>query len=379
MKLTKPIWLGESYKSVTSALFALCFLFSFTFYLVGVELYFTFVFDLLIFSSIFLFKTTRGFTLIVIFLLAYISYHFLYVHYFFGSAHFRDLLLSLKFILYFTILSGLVKREIVSVEYFSKGFLFLMGFFLVKYSMAHIMGDRRPPLYTENNFEMCFLSVLYLVYVFFGKSNGWKFILFSLVIVLSGSRSAILCLVLIYLYQFRPFYKINLIQLLKLGALFVIGSLALLIIMSRMTSGGLEGVDRYVFFMVFVENLSGWGLKELLLGNSPLTPLTPASCEQLSYYQSLFSRVSDGVCYPLILHLFWLRVFLEHGLLVILILCILTICILKSKGFDNRAAFFTLGIISVNGLSVSAFSSSIIFFSLIVIVLMKPLHEYRLK
>lgn len=375
MKLTKPLWLGESYKLLTSMIFLICFLLSFSFYLMGVELYFTFVFDLLIFLSVLLFKTTRLFSVLIVLLLSYIFYHIIYVYYYFGGAHLRDLFLSLKFTLYFLVLCSIFKREIITKEYFSFGFLVLLAFFFVKYSVAHLMGDSRPPLYTENNFEMCFLSVFYLVYVYLGKSNGWKFILFSSVILLSGSRSAIICLLLLYLYQFRPFYKISFIQLLKLLALFIMGALVLMVIMSRMTAGGLEEVDRYIFLMVFFDNISDWGVKEYLVGNSPLTPLASTSCLQLSYYQSLFSKVSDGVCYPLILHLFWLRVFMEHGLVAIIGVCLLLLSILKKKGLDTRGSIFILALISVNGLSVSAFSSSIIFFSLIIIALMKPFNE----
>lgn len=377
MKLNKPIWLGESYKLTTSAIFIVCFLLSLSFYLLGVELYFTFVFEILIFMSVLLFRTTKSSSIIIFVILSYALYHIFYVYYFYDSSYFRDLFLSLKFVFYFLILCCVFRREIISESYFSRGFVFLMLFFLIKYLVAHAMGDRRPPLYTENNFEMCFLSVLYLVYVYLGKSNGWKFTLFLIVIVLSGSRSAILCLVLLYLYQFRPFYKVSLLQLVKLVALCFIGVVALFIIMSRMTSGGLEAVDRYIFLMVFIDNLSDWGIKEYFFGNSPLTPLTAASCQQLTYYQSLFSENNQGVCYPVILHLFWFRVILEHGLLMVLSIFALVFQILKSKGIDNRGVFFCMAIISVNGLSVSAFSSSIIFFSLIIIALMKPLNKYK--
>ncbi|MBB1295362.1 hypothetical protein [Pseudoalteromonas sp. SR41-4] len=375
MKLTKPLWLGESYKLLTSMVFLICFLLSLSFYVMGVELYFTLVFDLLIFSSVLLFKTTRLFSVLIVLLLSYILYHIFYVYYYFSAAHLRDLFLSLKFTLYFLVLCSIFKREIITKEYFSFGFSALLAFFFVKYTVAHLMGDSRPPLYTENNFEMCFLSVLYLVYVYLGKSNSWKFILFSSVILLSGSRSAIICLLLLYLYQFRPFYKISITQLLKLLALFIIGALTLMVIMSRMTAGGLEEVDRYIFLMVFFDNISDWGVKEYLVGNSPLTPLSSSSCLQLSYYQSLFSKVSDGVCYPLILHLFWLRIFMEHGLVAIIVTFLLLVSILKQKGLDTRGSIFILALISVNGLSVSAFSSSIIFFSLIIIALMKPFSE----
>ncbi|MEI8605386.1 hypothetical protein [Pseudoalteromonas sp. B160] len=66
---------------------------------------------------------------------------------------------------------------------------------------------------------------------------------------------------------------------------------------------------------------------------------------------------------------------MEHGLVAIIVTFLLLVSILKQKGLDTRGSIFILALISVNGLSVSAFSSSIIFFSLIIIALMKPFSE----
>lgn len=370
MQIKGPVYLGVNYKRLLLFIFTLCFVLAYVFSLLGTELFFTFIFDLLILSSIVFFKTTRLGLILIFSLTLYLLYHIYFTYFEYGGGAFRDLFLSVKFLIYFVILISVCKRSVIEPEDVSKGIKILFVFFLIKYISAHLMGVSRPPLYTENNFEMCFLSVIYFINVYIGKANRKTFFIFLLIIILSGSRSAILGLLLIYIYQFKPFTGLSIKQILRLCFFSIVGLIALGVIISRMTVDGLEGVDRYVFLLIFLENLSDWGVKEYLIGNSPLTPLSSTSCQQLLYYKDLFSKNLQGVCYPLILHLFWLRVIMEHGFLMIIIIAALTYYVLRTKGIDNRGSLFCIGIVSVNGLSVSAFSSSIVFFSLIIIGLM---------
>lgn len=373
MLIKSPFLLGENFRKLICWIFLVCFLLSTSFYILGIELYFTILFDAFIFSSLIFFKTSRKGTFILLGLGSYLFYHLAYVYINFGTTHFRDLFLSIKFVLYFIILISIYRRQLLSAELFSKYFNVLLFMFLIKYVIARALGDSRPPLFTENNFEMCFLSVLYITYVYVNGSSKLKFFLLLIVVVLSGSRSAILGLLIIYIYQFKPFSSINLYQFIRLLSLGVVGFIVILVVLSRMGSSGLEGVDRYIFLLVFIDNIYDWGVKEFLFGNSPLTPLKAGSCQQLSFYQSLFSRSSEGVCYPVILHLFWFRVILEHGVVIVILSSLLIFYVLRQKGFNTRYALFCIALISVNGLSVSAYSSSIIFFSLVIISLLNRL------
>lgn len=351
------------------------FLASFMLLFIGRLPHFTNLFDLFILSSVVFFKTNRKQLIISLCLVLYVGYHTVYVLNVYSSSYLRDLFLSIKFIIYFIILLFISKRMLISVESYKKGVEILLVFFISKYLIARVLGDSRPPLYTENNFELCALSILYLAYVFLGGASKLKFALVAAIIIISGSRSAVLGLVVLYVYQFKPFSGMSLSQIIKIAFLGIVGVLAAFILLARMGSNGLESIDRFVFMLVFIDNVSLWGVKELLLGNPPLTPLLPESCNQLSFYKVLFSKANENVCYPLILHSFWLRVVLEHGLLIVPFIFITLSIILKSKGFNNRFCLYCFSLIAINGLSVSAFSSSLIILSLVIIALLEPVNE----
>lgn len=369
--------LAKTYQFLLVLVLCLLFVTSFLLLLVGRLPNFTNLFDLFVLSSVVFFKTNRKQIVLASLLLLYVTYHVFYVLNFYTVAHLRDLALSLKFVIYFIILLLISRRMIISVESYKKVVELLLVLFIVKYIITRIFGDSRPPLFTENNFELCALSVLYLAYVFLGGASKFKFVLISFIIIISGSRSAVLGLVILYVYQFNPFSGMSFVQIVKMLFLIIIAALATLIMLSRMGSSGLESIDRFVFMLVFIDNVSVWGIKELLIGNQPLTPLLPESCSQLNFYKDLFSRVDGKVCYPLILHSFWLRVVLEHGLVVVPFIYIMLSTILKTKGFDNRFCFYCFSLVAVNGLSVSAFSSSVVILSLVVLALLEPVKELK--
>ncbi len=71
-----------------------------------------------------------------------------------------------------------------------------------------------------------------------------------------------------------------------------------------------------------IQQQIGLGGSSLLVQST--TPLLPASCADLSYYQTLFSYAGDGRCYSVILHSFIMRVIYDHGIIgfAFLIFCL---------------------------------------------------------
>ncbi|QTL36101.1 hypothetical protein [Pseudoalteromonas viridis] len=375
--MPKSMSLTTYYEAAVVLFLTSAFLVSLGMFLIGVNVDFTSYFDLFIISSLLFFKTSREMLLCTLLLIAYLFYHFWYVAYNSELVYLRDLMISLKFIVYFIIISLICKREVISIEHFKAGFELVFMFFMIKYAVGRALGDLRPPLYTENNFEICFLSLLYIFYVYLGASNKFKFFLFVVVILLSGSRSGILGLAAIYVYQFKPFSGMSLKQIFKITVLGLIGLIVVAVFLSRMTAGGVEEVDRYIFMLVFFENVQEWGFKEIMIGNAPLTPLLDQSCQRLNFYQVLFSQADKETCYPVILHSFWLRAVMEHGILSFFVIYFLTRKILITKGVKNRDAFFCFSLIAINGLSVSAFSSTLIMFALVIICLLESVKDYE--
>lgn len=375
VKVLKSISLTSYFKAAVMFFLTVAFLASLGLFIVGVSIDFTAYFDIFIILSLVFFKTSREMLICALLLIAYTFYHVWYVVYYYEFSYLRDLLISLKFIIYFIIIALICKREIISIEHFKTGFEIVFLFFLIKYAIGRAMGDHRPPLYTENNFEICFLSLLYMFYVYLGASSKFKFLLFVLVILLSGSRSGILGLAAIYVYQFKPFSGMSLMQIVKISILALLGLVVVAVFLARMTEGGFQEIDRYVFMLVFFENVQNWGVQELIVGNPPLTPLLEESCQRLNFYQVLFSKANEGACYPVILHSFWLRSIMEHGILFLLIIYFFIRKILMIKGVNNRDAFFCFSLVAINGLSVSAFSSSLIVFAFVLICLLESVKD----
>ena len=297
-------------------------------------------------------------------------YHFSYVVLEYDSRYILDLFISIKFLIYFCFFCMVSKSNVITISSFKKIFITLLWIFLLRYLIGRVLGEPRPSLYTENNFELCFLLMLYLTAIYYKLVTFKNFVLIGFIIIISGSRSAILGFFIIYLYQFKPWQSNSFTNtLFKISLAIIVVSAIGGMILSRMSSNGLEGVDRYVFLMVFIENIHHWDILKYLIGNPPLTPLYEQSCTQLSFYKDLFGRGDPTVCYPVILHSFWLRVILEHGFLFIGLIFTIFIMLFSFKGYDKGFTLFLFAIVAINGLSVSAFNSSFVSLGLLLILL----------
>lgn len=347
------------------------FLISFVFMFLDRSVHFILAFDLFISLSILFFRINLSSFIQLILVVLYLFYNVSFVLLNYGPEYLRDLFITIKFLIYFSILLCIYRQEVISRDSLNRIVNILLFLFMVKYVIMRVLGEPRPSLYTENNFELCFLSILYIVNVYSGYSSKFKFLILVSIILISGSRSAVLGLFLIYLYEFKPLKGsiVNLtVKLIFLGML--LGILGF-VIMSRMTAGGVEEVDRYVFLMAFIQSVKQFSFLELLIGAPPLTALAPEICQRLEFYQPLFSSVDPNTCYPVILHSFWFRIILEHGIVFTSIFLILIFKVLLSKGFSVRISLYVLALLGINGLSVSSYNSSIIFMALIIISLMK--------
>lgn len=329
--------------------------------------------DLLIICVLpFVFRSnTTGITFASLIIL-YIFYFISYVLLFIGSNFIADAAVTLKFLIYLSLFFMIARSEKLTVCELKVIFLTLMWLFLVRYLVGRILGYERPALYTENNFELCFLLIIYVTSYYFRLVGVKSFLIIGFIILLSGSRSAILSYFIVYLYQFKPWKSVNFsVLFFKILILISVISIVAMVLLMRMSSNGIEGVDRYVFMMIFFQNIMEWGVWEYLVGNPPLTPLLPNSCAQLSFYQALFSKGDPSICFPVILHSFWFRLILEHGLLLVIFLSVSFIVLFSIKGYQKSFAITLFAMIALNGISVSALNSSMIALSIFIILLIK--------
>ncbi|OLS52116.1 O-antigen ligase family protein [Rhodovulum sulfidophilum] len=279
-----------------------------------------------------------------------------------------DIILSFKPFIYLIILCFSRPRGAsVSLDTLEKMFKYLLLAFLVKYLVAkEVMGIPRPGLFTENNFELPFLLVLFIFLSRRGRlrSQLWVLLLFAVILV-SGSRSGFLGLVAALITSARQ-GSTRLIM-----ALFVAPMLLLSVLVFMDTRigdlGDLGRIDRLIFMTRFLEELERFDLWNYAVGWGPMTPLSNITCERLAFYDSLFSAGNPNVCYPVVLHVFYFRMILDHGILGLIFLIAGFYMTMRSSGLSRSLAFAILIQGIINGLSVSGLGNTYFFLALVLV------------
>lgn len=268
-----------------------------------------------------------------------------------------DFLLIYKAYIYIIFLSLYINKEIYTKESIRFLFFALLLFLLVKYSYSRALNlSDRPGLYTENNFELILLIILYyLTSINFSKNNLFYFAIITMIVVLSGSRSGFLALICVYFFVFIK--DINYKTLISFFILLIIISIAYYLFLERLGGGTIEDIDRYKFLMVFLSEIENWNIINYAFGSKPITPLHFNSCSYLGYYQSLFSYSGDGSCYSVILHSYLIRAFFDHGLIGALTPFLFIWYALHKVGYTKKQTTCLILIIILSGFSVSALNS----------------------
>ena len=274
---------------------------------------------------------------------------------------FSDFFIAYKSFFYVVLLGFFIGKDKLTSNnllmiFLSCAFLFLLKYAAAKFLSSDILIANRPGIFYENNFELIFLLIIYLISSPHLGRYGWlAFLTVLTIVMLSGSRSSMLAfLVVSFVIYFKKFDVRMLLYLLILPAVvyFFYG-----IFQSRLSGAELEGIDRYNFLMIFFDEIKGWGVFNYLFGSWPMTPLSPASCNALSYYESLFGSVGDGTCYSVILHSFLLRILFDHGILGLIFLIAFVWYGLARVNYSVGYRLGVVGVLLASGLSVSSMNS----------------------
>jgi hypothetical protein len=267
-----------------------------------------------------------------------------------------DFIQAYKAYFYLLGLAFFVRRRLFDGPRLARVMTVLVAAFFVKYSYSQLLGlDPRPGLYDENNFELFMLiGLFYVAFPYMGRKRHLLFVVLAVTVVLSGSRSGALGLLLLYIALYlrwrNRFWPVHMLGLILVGY-------AVSKVFARREPQGLETVDRFHFLQIFLREVRPWPLWEFLTGSFPITPLSPGSCSELSFWTDLFSHSDPGVCYSVILHSYLLRAIFDQGLLGLGLLYALMWVALRRSGASLRDVVFLLGIMTVSGLSVSAFNN----------------------
>jgi hypothetical protein len=276
---------------------------------------------------------------------------------FFSSASITDFMQAYKSFYYLALLGFFVGKRVFDGRRLASFTTFLIAAFLLKYGYSVVLGlDDRPGIFMENNFELIMLLGLFqLAWPYLGRRRDLLFGAVAVIVLLSGSRSAALGLLVIYVFLYLK--KSNRTWPLHVAGVVVVGYVVLSVFTSRAAVDGAARLDRLNFLDIFLYEVREWPIWEFVTGSFPLTPLSPGSCGSLSFYSVLFSKTDPGTCYSVILHSFFLRAVFDHGLLGVGILMALVWLGLRRSGRSIRDTVGLLVLVSVSGLSVSAFNN----------------------
>lgn len=319
-----------------------------------------FVLNAIRITSVFFFLTFLGYVVI--------SYFYMEM---LGGGGVLDFLVIFKSFIYFIFLCFFLGKQVFDIYFVERLFFALLLAFLLKYALWLALGiSARPGIYGENNFELIFLLLMYICHWSLkGKISVVASVLVGLVFLLSGSRSGVVALfaVLAVLSIRKLDYKFF-VSMTFLG---VVGLIVFYTFAARMTEKGLSGIDRYVFFLSFLNDVSDWRWYDFVFGSSPITPMSGTTCEKLSFYKSLFSYYDASVCYSVILHSFVLRTIYDHGFVGLFLLLFFVFYGLKVSGYSFRQRLCVVGVLFLTGLSVSSINSIFVAMSLLIMCAVK--------
>lgn len=289
------------------------------------------------------------------------------------KAKISDYLIMYKSFIYLFLLSFFVGKHYLHQNFLRRLFNVLIALFIFKYLLMKFLGygfQGRPELFTENNFELVMLLILYIgVYSREKSINKWDLIFLTIIFILSGSRSGMgAFFILLY---FLDFGKSNQLKILKLFLLVVgiIGSI--FIFLQRMGSGGVEDIDRVKFLMYFINEINSWNIFNYFFGASFMTPMSPETSQGLNYYHMLYSNHDKLLTYSVVLHSFVLRTIFDHGFLGLWFIFYTVWKFLGYCGYEKKEKQSVILILIVTGLSVSSLNSVFVAFSLGLIIITK--------
>ncbi|MCG6325587.1 hypothetical protein [Vibrio alginolyticus] len=246
----------------------------------------------------------------------------------------------------------------------------LLFAFLLKYLLSKfVFGIARPGLFYENNFELILLIVVHAVLSYHGFIKGVKVrSVYYLVVILSGSRSALVTMV--FLEYMLMSSGISIKKILGLICIALLSVVVAYIFVSRLDGRGVESIDRLFFLSMFLNEYSSFDMIQYIFGTQPITSLSYDTCNNFRFYSSIFSDFDNNVCFSVLFHSFILRTLFDHGVLgLVFITYVLYFC-LRRSGYSNRFVVALIGAFFLNGLSVSSLNGPFAFISLIIVILL---------
>jgi hypothetical protein len=222
------------------------------------------------------------------------------------------------------------------------------------------LGESRPKLYSENNYEIPSVLLLILIFLYSGKGveDSKYFPLFGGGLsILSMSKSGILEAAYVILMGKNKEVSIKSTVVLGFSGLLV-GVIVAIVLISRMEGIELESLDRVKFLMVFWDLMVDSDLWEAGFGHGAASKLSFSSCMELKYWASAISE-DYAFCDATVFHSLFLKLTYDFGLIG-LITFIYSWLYFLQRYFGKSLGFKLFVVVFVCSLSVSGFSNSIV-------------------
>lgn len=280
------------------------------------------------------------------------------------NTHYLDFLIIVKWIIFLILGVGFASQNLFSsVNQNLKYYRILTNIYLAFYSYLFLTSTYRQSIFLldESNFELIILFVPAIYFIFLKKLLLTDIVKLAIIVLLCGSRSGLLTLaVLAYLFiQSQSLPSIKKIPIFLFG-----GILLTSLLLTRELN--LYNIDRYKFFLLFINDLSGFGISEIIFGPKRFTPLPPEICNSLSFYDDLLSKgPNKESCYAVIYHSFILRILRDHGI-IITILAFKTLFHFVSNTYSKKLGKFILFIVLINSLSVSGIANTFLWIGVLI-------------
>jgi len=273
--------------------------------------------------------------------------------------HLLDFAQSYKSIYYLFLFCLCLNARVIKSHFIKYLPLFLLPLFFLKYFYSSILSfsprmAERPAIFVENNYELVFLiGVVFLSWSLLSrKEKAFAYIVLVAVVFLSSSRSAAISLLLA---SFLMMGVQSISQFIKSFIPIVFVSVIVLLVFWGRGDLSLDQIDRFRFFGVFYSEISNYGFFSFLFGTPRISELSATACQSLSYYHLLFSFSDSRSCYAVIFHSYFMRAIFDHGLIVVVFTIWIYFTQIYRSSRDIRLSASLVGIVSVSGLSVSAF------------------------
>ena len=234
----------------------------------------------------------------------------------------------------------------------------IVNYFLVcmftKYAISKfIFFINRPGLFTENNYELMFITIIAVPNLLRRERIAW-FLLTS-IIAISGSLSAQLGFLSICLY-FLIFNIFNLSRSSRICLLSSTVILAIIALIQKYATFSLEDIDRGRMLLAFLQEFTDRSFINTLF-SIPGSFVTESTILSLGSYHKLFSSTDPTRAYSVIFHAGFLRFAYDYGLIGLLVYIQGLAYFMRARIVNQRVIHCVLIVMFTNSLSVSSFYS----------------------